>query len=72
MTRRAATAANVPEMRFTILCSPNDLALAARAAKYGVKAMPFSVAIVSFGGKDFYVKRTAKGGISVRQFRDIK
>lgn len=62
-------------MRFTIECDPDDLILAALAAKYGATKMPGKDAALAYGDEQparltFWVARTKTGNISVRKCRD--
>jgi hypothetical protein len=62
--------------RFTLTCSPDEMIVAARAAKYAATEMPGQDAIVIYGRNaldevTFYVKRT-KAGFSVRQIKSAE
>lgn len=53
--------------RYTLHCEPENLILAARAAKYGSLKMPGDIAIVIYGDyKETFLVRRTKAGISVR------
>ena len=56
--------------KYRITCDPDDIILAARAAKYGEYEMPHQDAIVVYGYEPneitFYVKST-KTGFSITQ-----